>query len=210
MARDATRTGKRGEVNGPALRLTEGIWRRRSIRVPPSVRPTASRPRQALVNILRENYPDTLQEACILDGFAGSGAVGLEFLSAFPNVRSCYFVEKNARVARQLEHNCRQLGAGERSLVFTGPLERFCLPHALERPRLLFLDPPYATVQSSDDVRVLFEHLTANAVPSRQGALVILQTTPSVRLSEKTFALLDARQYGRGLFYFARLSCAAP
>ncbi len=197
--------------NGPTLRLTEGLWRRRSIRVPPSVRPTASRPRQALVNILRENYPDTLQEACILDGFAGSGAVGLEFLSAFPKVRSCYFIEKDARIARQLEQNCRLLGAGARSLVFTSPLERFCLPdtldRALDRPRLLFLDPPYATMQSSDDARVLFEHLTANAIPNRQGALVILQTAPSVRLSEKTFALLDARRYGRGLFYFVHLSC---
>ncbi|HMA16879.1 MAG TPA: RsmD family RNA methyltransferase, partial [Thermoanaerobaculia bacterium] len=60
-----------------APRVLSGRWKGRPLKVPRGARPTSSRAREALFDILQDVIPGIR----VLDLFAGSGAVGLEALS---------------------------------------------------------------------------------------------------------------------------------
>lgn len=62
------------------MRIIGGKWRRRNLFFQGKVtRPLTDKAREALFNILEHTF--SLEGVRVLDGFAGSGAVGLEFLS---------------------------------------------------------------------------------------------------------------------------------
>ena len=62
-------------------RILSGRWKGRALKVPKSARPTSSRAREALFDILQNDVAGSR----FLDLFAGSGAVGLEALLRLPN-----------------------------------------------------------------------------------------------------------------------------
>ncbi len=66
-------------------------------------RPTAVKVRQAVLNALQNWVVD----ARVLDLYAGSGAIGIEFLSR--GAASCVFVENEREALRCLEGNVREL-----------------------------------------------------------------------------------------------------
>lgn len=121
------------------LRLSGGRFRGRRLRVPPGVRPTEGKVREALFSIWQSELPG----ARLLDLFAGSGAVAFEALGR--GAAAAVLVEGDPRVARTLRENARQLGLREEARIY-----RMRLPAALgmlggrERPfDLVFADPPY-------------------------------------------------------------------
>lgn len=122
------------------LRLAGGPLKGRRIAVPPGVRPTEGRVREALLSIWRER----LGGARFLDLFAGSGAVGLE--AAALGAERVVFVESGAGAMALLQKNVRGFGGDiDAKLEFV----RGKLPGILaRRPEgefdLLFADPPYA------------------------------------------------------------------
>src|SRR6516225_4565415 len=83
--RHATRMGRAvwpggsGLVRGPGLRIIAGTLKGRRIETPAwaGLRPTSDRLRETLFNILSPR----IQGARVLDGFSGTGAVGLEAIS---------------------------------------------------------------------------------------------------------------------------------
>ena len=83
------------------MRITGGEVKGRVIASPPglSVRPTASKIRQALFNILG----DKIVDAHFLDIFAGSGLVGLEALSR--GAQSLTGIEEHKKMARSIEQH---------------------------------------------------------------------------------------------------------
>jgi 16S rRNA (guanine966-N2)-methyltransferase len=77
------------------MRIIAGSAGRIAIKVPPAVaRPTTDFVRQAIFSILAGR----VENARVLDLFAGSGAIGLEALSR--GAASCVFVMNTARPAR--------------------------------------------------------------------------------------------------------------
>jgi 16S rRNA (guanine966-N2)-methyltransferase len=100
-------------------------------------RPTGDRVREALFNLV-----GPVEDASVLDLYAGSGALGLEALSR--GARRCVFVEKDAAACRAIKANLETLG-------FTGALvlQRDALAVLSEersagrRYDLVLLDPPY-------------------------------------------------------------------
>ena len=103
------------------------------------LRPTSDRLRETLFAVLGERVVG----AAVLDGFAGTGALGLEALSR--GAATVVFVERDPRAAGLIAANLRHCGVGERAAVVTG-----ALPGALRRAApgtafdLILLDPPYA------------------------------------------------------------------
>lgn len=117
-------------------RITGGTFRGRTLAIPPGVRPTESRVREALFSIWRGR----VRGARFLDLFAGSGAVGLEALSR--GAASVQFVEASRRVAGVIQANAVRLGGSDWQLLratLPGVLERFEGSHF----DLVFADPPY-------------------------------------------------------------------
>jgi len=78
---------------------------------------------------------------CVLDLYAGSGALGLEALSR--GAERADFVEKNRAAVAVIGRNIAELGVPKaRARVHAGPVDRF-LGHTSNGFDLIFIDPPY-------------------------------------------------------------------
>ncbi len=156
-------------------RITGGALRRRPLAVPPGVRPTASRVREALFSIWRNR----ISGARFLDLFAGSGAVGLEALSR--GAREVVLIEASRRAAAVAEANAARLAQGGvtvlRAELFEGLAK---LSDA--RFDLVFADPPYDFVGYEDVItgvaplltpagELAVEHSVRKTLPSVAGEL---------------------------------------
>jgi len=88
------------------VRILRGKWRGRSIAFPgaPSTRPLSERAREGLFNSLEART--SIANKTVLDLFAGSGAIGLEFLSR--GASACTFVEKDPGVLTHLRNLVRE------------------------------------------------------------------------------------------------------
>ena len=96
---------------------------------------------------------EELQDARILDLFAGSGALGLEALSR--GAAEATFVELNPPSLEALRANIETLGVGGRARVQRGDALRFAQglePGAFD---VAFADPPYSS-DAADRVVALF------------------------------------------------------
>src|SRR5438045_5889022 len=102
------------------MRIVGGRLRGRALAAPKSqaIRPTADRLREALFNILVHAYGDPVNGACVLDLFAGTGALGLEALSR--GAVFALFMDDPAEARALLRGNVEALGLGGVRLVFRG------------------------------------------------------------------------------------------
>lgn len=127
------------------MRVVAGSARGRRLVVPEGdhTRPTADRVREAMFNSLYSLA--AVDEARVIDVFAGSGALGIEALSR--GAAHCTFVENDRSALEALRENLSTLGFDDRSTVVSGDGIR-----TLQQARatdsaafdLVLLDPPYA------------------------------------------------------------------
>jgi 16S rRNA (guanine966-N2)-methyltransferase len=133
------------------MRIVSGELGGRRLRMPKDgrVRPTADRVREAWMSILGQE----LQDARVLDLFAGSGALGLEALSR--GAAEATFVELNPPSLEALRANIEALGVAERAKVHRGDALRFAAGLEAGVFDLAFADPPYTT-DAADRIVALF------------------------------------------------------
>jgi 16S rRNA (guanine966-N2)-methyltransferase len=98
------------------MRIVAGTARGRKLAAPDGLdtRPTGDRVREAIFNMLY-SLDDAIDGAVVLDGFAGTGALGLEALSR--GARSVTFVERNPKVLRTLDANVTNTGADRAAIT---------------------------------------------------------------------------------------------
>ena len=91
------------------MRIIAGTLKGRRLQGPPAqgVRPTSDRLRETVFNILR----DDVEGGRVLDGFAGTGAMGLEAWSR--GAATVTFVERDRRALAVLRANVAACGASE-------------------------------------------------------------------------------------------------
>jgi len=119
------------------LKIIGGRFKGRKIKVidAPNLRPTPNRIREAVFNALQHD----IKEACCLDAFAGSGALGLEALSR--GAKEVTFLELNPSVYTQLQKNLALFTGGtihhhrQNALAFLQTTQKTF--------DLIFLDPPF-------------------------------------------------------------------
>ena len=117
------------------MRVVAGAYKGRRLQAPRGrrTRPTADRVREALFSML-----GAVEEARVLDLYAGSGALGIEALSR--GARMAVFVERDPQAAAAIRRNLERIGvnAEVRRQDALGFLSR-----AGDRFDLVFVDPPY-------------------------------------------------------------------
>lgn len=126
------------------MRVVAGELRGRRIDAPDgdATRPTTDKVREAVFNAL--GSLDAVDEAVVVDLFAGSGALGIEAISR--GAVRCRFVENDRRALAVLRKNVETLGIGDRvevvalDLVSCGALR---LRELLAGATLVLADPPY-------------------------------------------------------------------
>ncbi len=165
-----------GEARGRRLFAPEGD----------ETRPTADRVREALFNIIRAEVED----AVVLDLFAGSGALALEAISR--GATSAVLCDKSPRAVQVIRRNVELMRAGDRVQIVPGDWQR-AVSAGGERFTLVFLDPPYRmTAVYAEAARRLHE-----ASRLADGALIVMEHDAASPIEgiEPPFAIEDQRKY---------------
>lgn len=173
-------------MRGPGLRIIAGTLKGRRIETPAwaGLRPTSDRLRETLFNILSPR----IQGARVLDGFSGTGAVGLEAISR--GAADVMFVDHDPRAIALITSNAERCGVTGHAII-RRELGRQALPSDALFD-LIVLDPPYemnphgaltsmAPHLSADGVLVL-EHARRQGAPEVEG----LARTREVRAGSST------------------------
>ena len=104
------------------------------------LRPTSDRVRESLFNLLINGaLGDVVEDAVVLDLFAGTGALGLEALSR--GATFVTFVENGRTGARLIAENIGKTRVADEARHLKCDATR--LPEAERPASLIFLDPPY-------------------------------------------------------------------
>jgi 16S rRNA (guanine966-N2)-methyltransferase len=122
------------------MRVIAGTFKGRRLSAPSwqGLRPTSDKLRETLFNVLASR----VSGARVLDGFAGTGAVGIEALSR--GARHVTFVDDDRRAAALILANLASLGVQDGYAIIRDGVERAARRLAgRERFDVIVLDPPY-------------------------------------------------------------------
>ena len=160
------------------MRVIAGSLKGRRLQTPSwdGLRPTSDKLRETLFNVVAGQ----VGEARLLDGFAGTGAVGIEALSR--GAAHVTFVESDPRAVRLVERNLEHCAVTDRYAIIRARFAdaaRRLQPGSFE---LIFLDPPYApdVIVSSLEAAaplvapggvLILEHARRDAAPARAASL---------------------------------------
>lgn len=123
------------------MRIVAGKNRGNKLKSPKglSIRPTSQKVREALFDIIGTS----IQGACFLDLFAGSGAVGVEALSR--GARKVVFIEKELKCVKIIKENLEKTKNNQNAIVYK--MDYLSGLKLLAKKNYLldyvFLDPPY-------------------------------------------------------------------
>ena len=149
------------------MRIISGALKGRRLPSPTwsGLRPTSDRLRETLFDILGE----AVAGAIVLDGCAGTGALGLEALSR--GAAGVTFIDRDARAVALIDANLERCGVAGRCTTVRGTL-----PRALDRVDaatafdLVLLDPPYEY-----DDRAIVAILSAAGRRTAAGGQVVVE-----------------------------------
>ncbi|HXW08719.1 MAG TPA: 16S rRNA (guanine(966)-N(2))-methyltransferase RsmD [Vicinamibacterales bacterium] len=167
------------------MRVIAGELKGRRLQAPdwPGLRPTSDRLRETLFNVIAPH----IQGARVVDGFAGTGAVGIEALSR--GASHVTFVEQDPRAVRLIQANLDRCGVPDRYAIirarFADAAGRVAAP-----ADVIFLDPPYgqqeidealaaASGMASEGTLVIIEHARRDTAPPSVPGLVLTRTLKS-------------------------------
>ena len=175
------------------MRIIAGALKGRRLASPdwPGLRPTSDKLRETLFNVLGP----AIAGARVLDGYAGSGAVGIEALSR--GASHVTFVDSDRRATELVQANLLHCGLKEGYAIirvdFAGAAARLERPgpDGTARPfDIIFLDPPYGASEmasalaaaaglASNDTRVIVEHARRDEPPAEAGKLRLTRSLTS-------------------------------
>ena len=149
------------------MRVIAGEFRSRRLKTLPGLetRPTPDRLRETLFNVLAPQIAGSV----FLDGYAGTGAVGIEALSR--GARRAMFVERSRAAVEVIRENLAALGLENRAEVFTGKAVQVLGRVVAD---IVFLDPPYESEEEYE--------AALSALGETENKLVIVQHSSRVEL----------------------------
>ncbi|KGG81129.1 methyltransferase [Caloranaerobacter azorensis H53214] len=123
------------------MRVITGTAKGHRLKVPKGldVRPTTDRIKESLFNILGNN----LEGSVVLDLFAGSGSIGIEFLSR--GAKECYFIDNSIISIKAIKENLIKTKLIDKSYVYKNTAEKAIKKLGIRGIRFdyIFMDPPY-------------------------------------------------------------------
>lgn len=160
-------------------------------------RPTLDRVKESLFNIAQNKIEDSI----VLDLFAGSGAIGIEFLSR--GAKKAYFCEKSHIATQMIKQNLNKTKLENKSEIFEMDYKK-CLEKISRTDikfDIVFLDPPYKADLVADAVKRI---ISLNLL--QENGIIIAETDEKERdlkeLEILQVEVYDLRKYGRVYLMF--------
>ncbi len=164
------------------IRIISGLYKGRRLKLVPSpaVRPMQDKVKGALFNIVQ----DRLKGSMCLDGFSGTGSVGLEALSR--GAETVVFVDEFAPAIKAIRTNVARCGADDKAVVLQREFNRAVIDLARKGVMfdIIFLDPPYKLLDERNPLRVIRKRAVL-----KPGGLIVLRHYYRVKPAEGDFAL---------------------
>ncbi len=169
-----------GELNGRILRAVQGR----------SIRPTSSKVRQAVFNIIGND----ISGFHIIDIFAGTGIMGIEALSR--GGEWALFFDSSGSSVDLIKKNLEICGLADRGYIIKGDVEKGVIRHnKLKKGNvdLAFIDPPYG----KDLIPGVLEDIVKSEIMA-DNAKIITESIKFDRLPERVgdFYQVKTRHYG--------------
>jgi 16S rRNA (guanine966-N2)-methyltransferase len=194
------------------LQISSGFLRSVRLRSPHAqdkqTRPSGERLRQAVFNVLRHYRfpPDNpsspiLENAVVVDLFAGTGALGLEALSN--GATEVWFVESHPAALRILEQNIQTVLHGFRAQQLAEPKihilsQDISKAYAkLPKARVVFSDPPYNKEYFK---KVIELEMASPCIES--GGLLLFEADKSDTCDSNAMKKFDTKVYGDSVVHF--------
>jgi 16S rRNA (guanine(966)-N(2))-methyltransferase RsmD len=145
------------------MRVIAGMLKGRRLKAPTwdGLRPTSDKLRETLFNILSPR----IAGARVLDGYAGTGALGIEALSR--GAAAVTFVERDRRAAELIEENLAHCGVTGGYAIIRASIARALDDLGAESFDIMIFDPPYDEQPDAD--------LAAAGERLRAGGVVVLE-----------------------------------
>ncbi len=168
------------------LKVAGGKYRTRLLEVPPDVTvPTKSMVREALANALRNKIDD----AVVLDMFAGSGALGIEMLSR--GAKTCYFIDQSKDAAKIIKKNLDTLKITDSYVINSSYVDG--LNKIKEQVDIVLMDPPYKDVSFyQNGINLLLDKKIL-----KDDGVIVLEYENDIIVDEMLFQEVRDYRYGR-------------
>lgn len=187
------------------MRVISGRFKGVALTTPkPGTRPTTDRTKEAIFSHL--DSWGVLDDAHVLDLFAGTGALGIEALSR--GARELVAVESSAPAATliaknltALKHN-RSWETGMVARVVKARAEKYAAAAAAVSPfEVIFIDPPYAF--ETESCNRLLAGLADGGLTNERTVIVLERSTRSEEPSAPAgWTITDRRDYGETAVYY--------
>ncbi len=162
-----------------------------------STRPTLDRVKESLFNIVQPKIEDSV----VLDLFAGSGAIGIEFLSR--GCRTAYLCDNSNKAVNMIHQNLEKTRLQKNAVVLNRDYKK-CLEYFSKQNvafDIIFIDPPY-----KDDIAVSSVDLILSLNLLKKDGIIIIETDEKSRdinsLKDLNIDVYDIRKYGRANLIF--------
>lgn len=178
-----------GSARGTVLHSIEEI----------STRPTLDRVKESLFNIIQNDIEDTT----VLDLFAGSGAIGIEFLSR--RAKQVYFCDKSSKAVAMIEKNLEKTKLKEKAIVYNKDYIDCINTVKNTKFDIIFLDPPYKEEFALDAIEKI-----SNLQLLKDDGIIIIETDEPERDINRinnmniNYKIYDLRKYGRVSLIFLK------
>jgi len=177
------------------IRIISGIYKGRRLKLVPSpaVRPMQDKVKGALFNIVQNR----LKGSICLDGFSGTGSVGLEALSR--GAKTVVFVDEFYPAIKVIRANVEKCGAGDQAVILHREFNRAVIDLAKKGVLfdLIFLDPPYKLLEERNPLRVIRKRGVL-----KPGGTVVLRHYFKIRPRSGDFALERQAALGDDILSF--------
>jgi 16S rRNA (guanine966-N2)-methyltransferase len=171
------------------MRVIAGTARSLPLKAPKGldVRPTTDRIKETLFNILRDEIPGSV----VIDGFAGTGSLGIEALSRGASL--VYFLEQSAKAVACIEENLLFTKFTDRAIVKKQDA-LFSLKSITEKHvDVILLDPPYDQELEKKALEVLRDRAYVD-----ENTLIVVEASLQTRfpyLEEWGYTLVKEKRY---------------
>ena len=149
-------------------------------------RPTYDRVKEAVFGRLQFEIADK----CVLDLFAGSGALGLESISR--GAKKAYFADISQDAVKVIKSNISKLGYDEKCAVYKGDYVSVLRQLAeKERFDIVFLDPPYASEYYIPALKFLKDMKLLN-----DKCIIVVECDRIFDVDIKGYKIVKSKKYG--------------
>ncbi len=186
------------------IRVIAGLYKGRKLKYTKylEIRPTSQLVKESLFNILGN---ERVRKSNFLDGFCGTGAIGIEAISR--GAKFVLFIDHNEKALKLLKANIEICGIKEGYEIIKKEFN--IAVNEISKKGLLFdivfIDPPYSLFTFADPLKVVWKRKIL-----KNDGIAVVQHPLRIEYHPKYFSLFKKKNYGDTALSFFIQKVEAP